>query len=181
MKTLCLNGCGFPSKRVNRKFCSIECYRKYEKKYGGNATIHGMRKTRQYRTWSHMIGRCEDVGDSSYKNYGGRGISVCKRWKKFENFWEDMKDDYKEDLTLERIDVNGNYSPENCKWATWKDQHRNKRSSRLVVYRGETKNISDWANLLGIKRTTLRMRLDVYKYSVEKAFNEKVEYNHGSK
>lgn len=144
-----------------------------------NAFKHGMRKTRIYRTWSHMKGRCNNPNDKAYKYYGGRGIKVCDRWNDFVNFQEDMGADYDDSLSIERINVNGDYKKFNCRWIKFSEQSKNRRTNRKITYKGVTKNINDWAKDLGIKRTTLRMRLDRYGYSIDKTFNEKVSYNHG--
>jgi hypothetical protein len=80
-----------------------------------------------------MIERCENPKREKYKYYGGRGISVCDRWHKFENFYADMGDKPSPKHTIDRIDVNGNYEPSNCRWATWKEQAANKRKKELVT------------------------------------------------
>lgn len=90
-------------------------------------TKHGMSKTSIYRCWQQVIQRCENPKSPDYKNYGGRGITVCERWHTFENFYEDMGDKPK-GLTLERINNDGNYEPGNCEWATWKKQQNNRRN-----------------------------------------------------
>jgi hypothetical protein len=92
-------------------------------------TRHGLKKSKSYNTWTHMIQRCENPVNDSYKYYGSRGISVCVRWHKFENFYLDMGEK-PEGLTLERIDNNKGYEPSNCKWATIKEQNCNKRTVR---------------------------------------------------
>lgn len=95
---------------------------------------HGMRNSRIYAIWTNMKTRCSNLGD---KNYGGRGIRVCNEWQSsFENFYRDMKEGYQDSLQIDRIDVNGNYCKENCKWVTRLEQAGNKRNN--ILYRGET-------------------------------------------
>lgn len=106
---------------------------------------HGGGGTRFYDIYSHMCRRCYNPKDPRYKDYGGRGITICDRWKNnFLNFKNDMYDSYQEhvkeygekDTTLDRIDVDGNYELSNCRWATWKEQARNTRSTTIVEYHG---------------------------------------------
>jgi len=119
---------------------------------------HGMTYTKLYVDWIQMRKRCKNKKNKSYKNYGARGITVCDRWLKFENFYRDMGDK-PEGLTLERIDNNGNYEPNNCKWATRKVQANNSRRNVIIEYLGQKKNIAQWAKDLGIKYNTLVQRL----------------------
>jgi hypothetical protein len=149
------------------------------KKAKGNHFKHGLSKTKFYRAWLHMRERCNKPQNKNYKDYGGRGIKVCPEWENFDNFYKDMYPSYEEVLSLDRTDVNGNYEPKNCRWIPMRLQNANRRNNRVIEYKGEKKTIVEWSRHLGINRTTLRMRLDVYGYSVEEALKERVTYNHG--
>lgn len=124
-------------------------------------TIHGMWDTSIYRTWADIKKRCLNPNNKAYKHYGGRGITICERWLKFENFLADMGE-RPDGLTIERIDNDKGYSPENCRWATYKEQNRNSRRTRMISYFGETRCLSEWAEVLNINRTTLHWRLRKY-------------------
>ena len=99
-------------------------------------TKHGQYGTPTYTSWAGMMQRCYDKNSGNYANYGGKGIEVCRRWWKFENFYEDMGDK-PEGLTIERIDTTGNYEPDNCKWATCQEQAQNRRF-KGYIYRADT-------------------------------------------
>lgn len=115
---------------------------------------HGMTGSPTYRTWSAMRARCENPADDHYKWYGGRGVTVCERWSSFENFLSDMGVRPR-GMSLDRIDNDGPYSPENCRWATQKEQMQNTRKS--VTFEGKT--IQEWSEQLGIKYHTLTYRM----------------------
>lgn len=116
-----------------------------------------------YPTWSHIRNRCQSKKNKAYQNYGGRGIKVCERWQNsFLSFLEDMGDKPK-GKSLDRIDNNGDYCKENCRWATSTEQGRNKRNNCLL----KGKTISEWSEILGIKRSTLSMRYYAYGWSVD--------------
>lgn len=134
---------------------------------------HGMTDTSPYRSWSGMLSRCENTNDERYKDYGGRGIAVCDEWHDFEMFWGDMKKGYAEGLTLDRIDVNGNYCPENCKWSTQKEQANNRRNNVIISFNGITQTLSQWADMLGINYYTLSKRFN-RGWSVERALTTEV-------
>ena len=149
---------------------SCGCFKKDRMSIVNTKYKHGIAKTYAYRSWKGMLQRCYNSKNARYKDYGGRGIIVCERWKHLENFLEDMGERPK-GLTIERIDNNKGYSPDNCKWATWKEQNRNRRSNHLVTYQGETKCLIEWAEALGIKYHILSNRLNRLGYSPEVAFN----------
>lgn len=118
---------------------------------------HGMKRTRSYTTWESMKSRCLNPNDKFWKDYGGRGITVCDKWMSFEGFYEDMGDK-PEGMTIDRIDNNKGYSKENCQWATMKHQNRNKRDTLYLTCGGVTKCLAEWAEDTGIKYHTLYWR-----------------------
>lgn len=122
---------------------------------------HHMTSSRLYRIWISMKSRCYNQNFKHYLRYGGRGITVCDEWKNdFMAFYNwAMSNGYREDLTIDRIDNNGNYEPSNCRWADWKTQNRNTRRNRLLFYNGKTLCVSEWAETIGIKCGTLFQRI----------------------
>jgi hypothetical protein len=134
-------------------------------------------------SWEAMKARCSNPNNNRYKNYGGRGIKVCKRWMKFENFLKDMG--LRPDgLSLDRINNNKNYIPSNCKWSTQKEQANNRKTNHNIKINGVTKNIKQWSELSGIKQTTILARLK-YGYSnkeaVFKPLNKAKKFRMGNK
>lgn len=112
-----------------------------------------------YKTWEHMIRRCENPADIGYKHYGAKGIAVCERWRRdFTAFLSDMGP-RPDGMTLDRIDTSGNYEPSNCRWATAKQQARNNSRSRMLTAFGKTQNVTAWADELKINPQTIRVRL----------------------
>jgi hypothetical protein len=107
-----------------------------------------------------MLGRCENPNDEMYKNYGGRGISVCNQWHDFDEFikWSDSVGGRPDGCSIDRIDVNGNYCPENCRWATNEIQQNNKTTSQYLTYKGETKTLAEWCRKLGLSRYSVQYR-----------------------
>ena len=126
--------------------------------WGEKFKTHGMWRSAIYSVWACMKSRCNNPRHDEYSNYGGRGIVVCERWDSFENFLEDMGEVPK-GLTLDRINVDDNYCKENCRWATTKEQGRNKRNSVIIETPNGFMQIDDAADFYGIKKTTL-----VYRY-----------------
>lgn len=157
---------GCMKKRYARGYCANHFYRL--KKYGDVNftkchTRDGIGKTPEYRAYMHMKGRCYCKTDNNFENYGGRGIKVCERWlepngKGFDNFLKDIGKRPTPSHSIDRIDNDGNYSPENCRWATKTEQAKNRRTRILITAFGKTQNEADWARELGIGRTTIGQR-----------------------
>ncbi len=150
---------------------------------GKRSVTHGHTRTRLYRIWSGIIDRCENPKTPVYQAYGGRGIRMCAIWRQdFTSFrdWA-MSHGYRDDLTIDRIDVDGDYCPENCRWADWVTQQNNRRNNRCITFLGETKDISQWARTYGIEYSTLYQRL-LQGWPIERALTEPVhEKNHRKK
>lgn len=140
-----------------RKGCLCKGYRII--KIGDS--FHRETNTRLHKTWESMIARCEYKKHPHYANYGGRGISVCEEWHKYVSFrdWA-VENGYSDDLTIDRIENEKGYSPDNCRWATMKEQQNNKRSNHIVTLFGVSNTISKWAEITGISKTTIRARLE---------------------
>lgn len=119
----------------------------------------GEKCSSEYRSWCSLLSRCRNPKDRKYSDYGGRGITVCERWLKFENFIEDMGIKPTLKHTIDRIDVNGNYEPSNCRWATMYEQCRNRRNNIWYEYNGIKNIVTDWAVILNVKENTLREML----------------------
>ncbi len=130
-------------------------------------------KTKTYQVWADMRNRCFNDRNKRYKDYGGRGIGVCPRWSEYTNFLLDMGE-CPQGLALDRIDNDGNYEPGNCRWATAKEQSRNRRTNNWIEYEGKRMIVYDWAKHLGIRVLTLRARLR-RGWSIERAFNKPVQ------
>lgn len=123
--------------------------------------------TPTYHTWGNMIARCSNLLNLRWRDYGGRGIKVCERWKNFKNFLADMGEKPSR-LTIDRIDNDGNYEPGNCRWATRKEQVRNTRVSRLIEHEGRVQCLADWADQHDLPRNTLWNRLNI-GWAIERA------------
>lgn len=123
-----------------------------------------------------MVKRCYDVNDPNYKRYGARGIKICEQWLNDNNSFREwaVSHGYREDLQIERIDNDGNYCPENCKWITKYEQSLNRRSSVRITYNGKAQTLKEWSRELGINNTTLHNRINYYGWSIEKAFTTPV-------
>jgi hypothetical protein len=131
---------------------------------------HLKSKTAEYRAWAAMIGRCYNSNNPRFPYYGGRGVKVCSRWRTFENFLRDMGEKPGQSFSLDRINTNGNYSPSNCQWATHSQQMINRRTSRVIRFRRQSKTVVEWARETGLKRETITARLN-RGWSVRRALN----------
>lgn len=141
-------------------------------------TTHGLyydengKRSKLSKAWDSMKRRCLNSKELYYRYYGGRGISICKQWMDYKNFhdWA-IKNGYRDGLTIERIDVNGNYEPGNCKWIPKGEQSRNRRGRHIIFYMGQSRMLTEWGNILNIDPKVLSNRLR-RGWSVERAFNQ---------
>lgn len=128
----------------------------------GRPESHGHAKnggSLTYRSWQRMINRCENPNSDSYQRYGSVGVKVCNKWHSFSEFLKDMGERKSVDYSLDRIDYRGNYEPNNCRWATSKEQARNKKSNRVISFFGKTMCLMDWSIYLGTPYETIQSRL----------------------
>ncbi len=139
-------------KSLNTKSCGCS-------KNIGYARTHGMSNTVEYNIYNHMMNRCYNMNVERYPNYGGRGIKVCDKWQTFEGFFGDMGKRPSVYHSIDRIDVNGDYTPQNCRWATIKEQSRNKTNTKFIEYRGEVKPLCEWTDILNLRYKTVHNRL----------------------
>lgn len=139
---------------------------------------HGGSYDNAYWSWKAMLRRCENPDHDSYKHYGGAGITVCDRWKKYENFLQDMGEREK-GVSIDRINPDGNYTPENCRWATPEEQSNNRRYNRHVEYEGKDFTCSRLARKFGIAPSTLNRRIFIHKWPLEEALGLRERGLHG--
>lgn len=134
---------------------------------------HGATDTKLYGVWINVKTRCNNPRNRAYPQYGGRGIRLCEEWESFQNFqnWA-IKSGYVDGLTLDRIDVNGNYSPENCRWVDMKTQQNNRRNNHVIEFNGVRKTLSEWSEATGLSSSTLRTRLSILGWPIERALTE---------
>ncbi len=160
-------------KSGNSRSCG--CLRK--ETTSGRLTTHGQscrgEKTRIYKIWSGMIARCSIESATGYQNYGGRGIRVCDRWNDFQRFYEDMGEPPSPKHSIDRVDVNGDYSKENCRWSTVECQASNKRNNRYIEHGGKRMTVTAWAKSLGIALATLLEALE--KHPIDYALRDRGE------
>lgn len=156
---LCRCECGNEKRIVRGNLMrSGSCGCVWKARIASGNTKHGKYYSPEYRVWASMIQRCSRKESPGFKNYGARGIDVCQRWRRFDNFYLDMGQ-RPQGMTLERKNNDLGYSPENCIWATRASQSRNTRRNRMFTIAGETKCLTDWAAWCGIHYATLTSRL----------------------
>lgn len=143
----------------------------------GNRLTHGLYGTPEYRAWRGMRNRCLNPNEPAWKDYGGRGIKVAKRWNDFTNFLSDVGQRPGPGYTLDRFpDNDGDYKPGNVRWATHKQQANNRRNTIRLEFEGQIRSVGEWADLLQINLVTLWVRLYKYNWSIERALTEPVQY-----
>jgi hypothetical protein len=176
-----LKNCDKPA-RGGKGFCNSHYHKQH--RYGnpeggqGYAPRHGLRNKflSEYRAWVSMKSRCSNTKVPCYHAYGGRGIKVCKEWdESFPQFLRDLGPKPGPEYSIERIDVNGDYEPDNCKWATAKEQVNNRRITAFITYKGVTKSRSEWEDQLEMKRHTLYDRINRRGWSIEKAIETPIK------
>lgn len=169
---------GYKIRSGNTKSCG--CLQNELRKSGVLRRTHGMTNNRIYYEWCNMKSRCNNHKNTMYKNYGGRGIRVCEEWvDSFEAFmhWA-MSNGYNDAMTIERIDVDGDYTPKNCKWISAREQYLNRTDSHLLTAFGKTQTIKEWSEESGIKYDTIERRINQYGWSAEDAVTRKPNTKH---
>lgn len=140
--------------------------------YRHGQTCNGER-SKEWRAWNAMIRRCRYPSMDNYNRYGGRGITVCQLWQdSFEAFFEEVGIAPSEQHSIDRIDNDGNYEPGNVRWATNSEQIKNSSKARWITFDGQTKTIGDWAEMTGINRQAIQMRIDYYGWSIKDALTK---------
>lgn len=159
-KWKCLCDCGY-SFEINSQSLRKQNQRRCKYCFYKDKTVHGGSGTPEYQAWKHIKERCYDENDIMFLNYGGRGIEMCQRWvcdNGFINFLNDVGKRPSKNHSIDRINVNGNYEPENCRWATRVEQNNNKTNTIYIEHNGERNNLSGWSKKTNISTNVLRDR-----------------------
>lgn len=178
---LCQCDCGNTSKVKSGNLRSgttnscgcLQTESRYIKKHAGVDTP-------EYGSWRSMLSRCANVKNNVFHRYGGRGIKVCDRWLEFSNFYMDMGQKPTPKHTIDRIDSNGDYCPENCRWATQKEQQNNRGDNRIIECNGISKNLSEWASESGIDASLINWRIKS-GWSIREALTQKPRAYHDAR
>jgi len=157
----------------------VECKRIYNVKRSHKPDVklrdaQRRKANMEYGVWAQMIQRCTNPKQIGYASYGGRGITVCERWRNYENFIADMGKRPSAKHSIERNNNDGDYEPGNCYWATRFQQGRNRSDNRIITFNGRTQCLKDWATETGMKIATLKNRLDADGWSIERALTERI-------
>lgn len=171
---LCKCDCGGTStplaaalKRGNSKSCGCISRERFSRA-GKARRTHGMSRSKEQHAYRHMMARCYSEKSDQFKNYGARGIRVCDEWRgSFPTFIKDMGPAPSKKHSLERKDVNADYSPQNCVWATWKEQQRNRRNNHILTFNGESRCLAEWCELLGLKPARTYARIASKRWPIE--------------
>lgn len=173
----CICSCGVEKDILGghlRRGSIIDCGHRKKERFRKYATKHGNYFRPGYQSWYDILERCNNPKCPSYKNYGGRGISVCKRWMIFENFIADMGEP-PAGMEIDRRNNDGNYNKANCRWVTHKENCRNTRRNILFTYKGKSKTLPEWAEDHGINKSTLYDRVRRRGWSLSRAFTALVQ------
>lgn len=179
-KWLCICECGNQKIVKGRNLRSGEsksCGCLHKEIISRNSTKHGLTNTRIYKAWLNMKSRCYNPNVPKFKNHGGKGITVCNEWLNFENFckWS-MENGYDAKLTIDRINNELGYGPDNCRWSTYKEQNNNTKQNHIISFNGKSQTIAQWADELGFVYNTLAERIR-RGWSIEEAFNHPVQHH----
>ena len=156
---------GIQLRSGNNKSCGC-------RKFGrGHGEAYGKDRTAEYQCWQDMFQRCYNPRSTGFHNYGGRGITVCDRWRSYEHFLADMGRRPSGKHSIDRRDNDGNYEPGNCRWAVKVEQDNNRRTNRLITFKGKRQSLTQWARELGIHPNTLQNRL-ASGWTPERAFSK---------
>lgn len=161
------------TKPLTRRGGIRHCGCKTKERQRHASTRHGLSQSTEHAIWRGMRSRCLIPSAGNYVNYGGRGITVCERWNTFENFLTDMGLRPSPSHSIERINNDGPYCPDNCRWATASEQHRNTRRTKWIEFEGQTRSLAEWAELRQIADTTIDERLK-RGWSLKRALNTPV-------